>query len=65
MQVVFTNIKWDTDGQTPEMELPTEFAVDVKDREQALQVINYEIGNILSDTYEYCVDSIGSVEVCE
>ena len=63
MQVVFTNIKWDTDGEIPDMELPTEFAVEVKDKKQAMQVINHEIGNLLSDQYEYCVDSIGGAEI--
>ena len=63
MQVVFTDIKWDTDGQVPDMELPTELTVEVENEQQAKQVITHDYSNFLSDEYEYCVDSIGGVEV--
>lgn len=63
MQVVFTGIKWDTGGQVPDMELPTELTIEVENEQQAKQVIANDYSNFLSDEYEYCVDSMGIVEV--
>lgn len=63
MKVVFEDIKWDTDGQEPDMELPTEFAVEVKDINEALIVKKFDISDVLADNYGYCVESIGSVNI--
>lgn len=63
MKVVFVGIQWDTDGQVPDMELPTEFQVEVDNAQQAREVINNDYANLLSDEYGYCIDSMGHVEV--
>lgn len=63
MKVVFEDIKWDTDGQEPDMELPTEFAIDVKDLKEAMMVKEFDISDVLADNYEWCVESIGSVNI--
>ena len=64
MQVVFKDIKWDTDGEQDVPELPTEVAIEANTLADAKAAArDMDISNVLSDDYGFCIDSIGSIEV--
>lgn len=64
MQVVFKDIKWDTDGEQDVPELPTEVTIETNTLADAKAVArDMGIANTLSDEYDFCIDSIGSIEV--
>jgi hypothetical protein len=53
MRVRFYDIKWDTDGENPDLPVATEIVLD--DRTNVL----LEGADVLSDQYGWCVSSFG------
>lgn len=61
-QLLFKGIHWDTDGEPIEtINLPKNFVIEVDDK-TGLDPKNFDIANVLSDEYGYCVDGIDEVK---
>ena len=65
-QFIWSGIEWDTDGvSAEELGLPTSFVMEVEN--DNVSPDDFDVANILSDEYDYAINSMGSVDVvnCE
>lgn len=65
-QFIWSGIEWDTDGvPAEELDLPTSFVMEVED--DNVSPSDFDVANILSDEYEYAINSMGGVDIvnCE
>ena len=64
-KLLFKGIHWDTDGEPVEiLDLPENFVMEVDDKTN-INPRDYDITDILSDEYGFCVDGIDEVRWME
>jgi hypothetical protein len=63
--LLFKGIHWDTDGEPIEnLDLPKNFTIEVDDR-NSVDPKDFDVSNILSDEYGYCVDGFDEIRWME
>jgi hypothetical protein len=63
-QFIWSCIEWNTDGISAEkLGLPTEFVMNVED--DNVSPNDFDIASILSDEYDYAINSMGCVDIIE
>lgn len=64
-KLLFKGIRWDTEGEPIEnLNLPKNFVMEVDDKNK-IDPDDYDITDLLSDEYGFCVDGIDEVRWME